>query len=655
MTTRDHPRVSANAKTVWRRIGSAAALTAALAVTSAARGQTTTTPAPTRLTGAAAVAIGRDARGLAWFTAREQSALGVTLSFTAERDGGRWTVAVSMAGPAMAEARVVYRVVVDDESREIADETSVGARGATHRLEDVLRTADDLLPGFPKWPDAWLVPEYDPVRETWRVTSVEAGHVTGEALFTSTAAGGLHVVATVDGAIAAEGEIDPDGSQHIEHRQVQFTPPSDRSLPGRIWEAVRGRFMPRHWLWIYAAAFLVIFVDPRRVASLRTADTAVIAALGPISLLMRPPSVAGWVGLAAALLYLFGRLLVRGARPTPHGFKGRLSQRVLVILTIVLFAHQAVAAWPDTATRAGQTGLVGGERLVETRDWPWTGSVVAPDSPGPLHYIIHGLAARAWPTGRSRGPLPTDPDWRVPDPTGARVVSLVWHLLSVIALIGIGRKHAGSTRIGWLLAAGYLLLSVHFGYLLQTSARGPTALVLLAFWAFPSPLLSGLFLGLGAASLWQIVLLVPLWLSAFAGPSRRSGLVTFLVAFPVMAALPWGVVIAVHGGVAADPAMGAAPLPAPASLAERLARWGIASPTASAAVTGVLGALCLSLAVWPRGAPRVRLAALTAAVGFGAAIWTMLMTGTPLIWIAPMVLVGLFTPFKSAECGGVAA
>jgi hypothetical protein len=612
---------------------------------------------------------------------------------------GLWTVDFAL------DRRPVFRVTLQDGDGAIASQGVIERDGRVRSARDVLDRVRDLTPvrrTFEWYTSVVLLPQYDCRARHWRVVLLADGRVVGDVF--------------VDGdTMTVSGVAEPQ-------------PKSVQELLRQVWDAVRPYFSTRQWLYLYMLVFALLFIDWRRPASVRTLDVAMIALAAPIGWLLRAPflMLVGYSALFATTLYLFARTVWRGWRrqgrpPTAVGLdSGRRSRqiasaaapgrRALIALAVLLLAHQLTISglWPVfTGERSvmentegvggpGHGGLVGGERLFATgampygRDWPgkdgWMGRGF--DIYGPFHYLVHGLAAQVWPSGRDWRSYDAETDWPVKDDTGARVVAFLFHLLTVAALVGIGRKHFGDARLGWLFAVGYLLLATNMGYLLHGSRRLPAALVALAFWAFPRPILSGVLLGLGAMSLWFPAFLFPLWLSAFRkggercvceapegatgkrlpAPFRRRAALKFALAFAAVCAVFLAISLYTPQHERLDRRLRTV-LDATAGYEEGVGRadgwradptgfWGQLiqrDPRFRFGREGTLIAylvFCGLLFLLPWRKSAFALAALTAAVILGTQLWKSTRTGEYIGWYAPMLVVALFAPLTSRNRPG---
>ena len=568
--------------------------------------------------------------------------------FDAARDV--WVVDLFRGG------RVVFRVVVDDAAGTVTDQAVVAPDGRLMRVADVrarVVSHPDVLALARSAPRLDAVLTYSPKADRWRVR-VLAGD-----------------------AFVASATVGPGGVT-----VTRVLPPDSASPVGRLAVAL-DRLRPhmgyRQWILVCAVVFVALFAGRGRFGPFGTADALVLAAQVPIGFLLGPLPRIGYPMLMATTVYLFARAVAAGLRhprrldnppPAAPRTRARGSAGLVALAALLLIVHAGMARSADTSV-PGTAGLVGGERYLDTGVMPYGQTKRGFDEYGPLHYLLHGLAARVWPSGEDWRTFDADLTHEARDDTGARVVAFLFHVLTAVALVGIGRKHLGSTRTGWMLMVAYLLLAPNLEYLLHASKRAPAAFVMLAFWAFPSPIGSAVLLGLGTAAYWFPVFLVPLWLSAFRGRGAWRFGITYAAAGVVFLGL------VLWGPGRADARLRTV-FEATAHAEEGVAGnwdryadvegfWGPLVRLDSrcgwlrVGITVAFLAFCLVLWAWPRARRPLALAGLTAAVVVGTQIWKSNQTGEYIGWYLPILLVALFgrraaavtppAPHPPVECG----
>jgi hypothetical protein len=238
---------------------------------------------------------------------------------------------------------------------------------------------------------------------------------------------------------------------------------------------------------------------------------------------------------------------------------------------------------------------------------------------------------------------------------------LLFHLLAAGALVGVGHKHYGDIRLGLMLALAYALLPQTVDKIAHGSRLMPGAWAILALWAWPQPVLSGLCLGLATAQWWFPVVLLPMWLTSFRGRRRR---------------LMFAVTVLLIGAALASIALRPTPERSVADQWRAVRDSVLASqgrvkegirfystdgfwlhvteeaPAARWVRVGVMGAylmLCVGLAFRPRRPSVHQLAALTAALIVGTQLWKNLHSCEYVGWYAPVLLVTLFAVRPAAD------
>ena len=567
-----------------------------------------------------------------------------------------WTVTYGHAGAPVA------RVTVADADGRVVRGVCVEPDGTVMAVNDVLAAADGVTAyrRFREWyPDGVAEVTFGAGSRRWRIHMRSAGRTVGD-------------IYLEGGRAAAQWvrEPRPGRSAEVLLSMWRLARPY---FYGRGWEVLSSP----GWVYVYAALLILLFINARRLGSLRTLDLLMISLAVPVGFWLRTPFIMliGYGLLFVMSLYLFLRCVGRAARrpvapePDRAPFAGHFPTWVLIVVAMVAVVHQCTIGgiWDILEGRPpdpehvegtggpGHGGLVGGERFFETGVMPYGTLGRGFDIYGPFHYVLHGAAAQAWPSGVDWRTYDAEENYRVADDTGARVVCLLFHLLTAAALVGIGRKHFGSGRLGWLFAVGYLLTATNMGYLFHGSRRIPAALVVMALWAFPNPILSGVLLALGGAALWYPLFLFPLWLSAFRG--RKA--VAFLVSFAAVGVVFVGLTLRGDQPVLERARL---VLDRTAGFEEGVGRgawgrtpdktgfWGqleLRDPlfgVGRVAITVAYLWFCVVLYVWPREKTPLRLAALTAAVIIGTQLWKSTRTGEYIGWYAPVLMVALFAP-----------
>lgn len=229
-----------------------------------------------------------------------------------------------------------------------------------------------------------------------------------------------------------------------------------------------------------------------------------------------------------------------------------------------------------------------------------------------------------------------------------RILATLCHLVIVVGLVVVGRRHFRDIHAGMAAATFYLLLpytAAHFG---QWHHVLPMALVVWAVVACRRPLVSGTLLGLAAGTVYFPLLMVPTWWGFY----RRRGACRFLAAF----ALTFGLCLSTTALVLwwhNDLVSGLESV-------KNLSAWqpwrepARDTPGFWTGVTGAWAyripvfvaylALVLATFVWPWPRNLAHVLALSAACVIGVQFWYADEGGTYVLWYLPLLLLVVFRP-----------
>jgi hypothetical protein len=578
---------------------------------------------------------------------------------------GRWTVTFSYHG------RPCFRVTV-------LPPTPSSLQPSASSLESPVFLDGERAAGTPgaavEWARAYLPlavyldghrtalldARYEVRRRRWRVAVVVDGVVTGA------------VWVAHGQALVGQGPWEPTAEEE--------TGSLSRRL-AETWNEIRPVISPRTWQYLYAAAFLALFVSWRRLRSWRTVDALALTALLPAGLATLSWPAPAYAALWLISAYLFTRLLVHGLRsartpPLPPsappsnpltgvhprggsaacgavtgGAGGGRRTVALVVLLLAALVHQGVVFPAADWRSCDYAGLFGGDYLftrgsIPYGQWGYYGF----DTYGPVHYLLYGLGAKAYPPGVGFGEFRPETKQPAPRMTGAAVLLRGFLVLTAAALALIGRRLTRQWAPGLQLAVGFCLLSPALGRFVGGAHVIPGCLILLALVAYPNPYLSASAMGLATGTLWFPVFLAPLWLGAFRG--RRGATARFALALAAVLAL------VVAGTFLGAPSVGArlaqfrevvlarqepvfkAEFEGGSAGVEWLPWW---SPSAVRPyLAGGYALVCAVFFVWPRRKGWFALAALTAAVVVGTQLWKDTHRGEYVAWYLPALLPALF-------------
>lgn len=525
-------------------------------------------------------------------------------------------------------ARPVFRVAVDDATGTIVEQTILeDGRPVTSMGEalTLVRTSDLVGAWLTRYEGAWLYPEYRVHGGGWLVRV----HVDDRRVGNVWVLNG-HIV----------------GSEGPWNR-----PPGRRRALYEAWLRIQPALSFKLVAFLCAAIVLGLLIDPRRLLSVRMLDAIVLTAFVPVMLtLYRLPSV-GYLFLMAATVYFVVRALIRVGRARPNGWPQRRPAAALLILLIAVGAWQVAHQSKVERGQSEFAGVMGGAWFYEYGWIPYGHALSGRDVYGPFHFVLYGLAEQAFPCRVSLGTPDIENLKGHADLTASRVLAVLFHVLCVVSLVGLGKRLGGGRHGGLLLAAVYVLLSVGLGRFFTASRVPPAALITAGLWLWPNPVAAALCLGLASADMWFPIFLFPLWLGSFRGRDRARFLATYLA----VGAVFLGISLMGPGG----------PIERFRVLVERaVQREGIAPGKGWLAPTGYFWGLFPVGAVWPavlrrgvslvyfaaclfafwrpRRPGRFALVALSAALIAATQLWKPARGGEYVSWYLPMLLVTLF-------------
>jgi glycosyl transferase family 87 len=268
---------------------------------------------------------------------------------------------------------------------------------------------------------------------------------------------------------------------------------------------------------LLSVLFVLPFLDPRRPFRMLHLDVLAIASFTIPLVLFNNGHLYASVPLQyPPLLYVLGRLLwvgTRGRAVTDESPMPLIGERLLlagvVALVIARIVFNAVAGPTGDVAYAGIFGA-------DSIHHGWNLYTVHPthlDTYGPINYLLYLPFEIAFPLG---------PGWQAGPMTAAHAAAVTFDLAVVVLLMALGRKLGpgrSGRRLGLILAYAWVACPATI-FPLAVSANDSlnAVFVLLALLALGSPIASGALLGLGGATKFAPLGLVPL----FAGGLRRS-------------------------------------------------------------------------------------------------------------------------------------
>ncbi len=396
---------------------------------------------------------------------------------------------------------------------------------------------------------------------------------------------------------------------------------------------------------------------------------------------------AAFTGLFACTALMAAFALSSALRRTRETTINPRSMSLVLLALAAVFINVCVVFAFDP-TDAGRYTNLGAQRWLETGTVPYSDAKLrGPTSPG------HGAAATYGPvlyaahmpfqllletTANPKDADPMDPGYRRPDLIASKLACLLFHLIGLFSLYGIGARLA-SHRVGWTLVALYAGSSYVIGMggedfeaiggLTYISHIAPISMVLLAFFLLDRPFLAGAALAVGAGALFWPAFLFPSFLGWYLW--RGRGTIPFLLGFGILGAAIAGAVIGCSTELDGKGPIG---LFMSATLEHQegfgnleygsslFSFWGVYPEFASfwqVPLTGTssvlkptfIGFATLALCGFflARKRNEAQFAMLLAAIGAAIQLWKTHAGGTYVEWYYPLVLIGLLCYRKGIE------
>ena len=446
----------------------------------------------------------------------------------------------------------------------------------------------------------------------------------------------------------AQVRVDDDSGAILE----QWTGDQVAWSMARGYEGAFGRKLNSPWVWLpLCVLFLAPFVDPRRPLRLIHLDLLALLAFGASHVFFNRGEIETSVPLVyPVLLYLLGRLLWAGLRPTER--RDRLLPLVpatwlLVALVALVGFRVGLNLVESNVIDVGYAGVIGADRIADGDPLYGSGfseDVERGDTYGPLTYLFYVPFEQALPWSGSWDDLPA-----------AHGAAIAFDLFTLIGLVLLGRRLRGGLE-GYELgiALGYAWATYPYAiFALQTNSNDGlvalcTVLAMLALTLAParrgvSAAARGAAVGLGAVAKFAPLLLAPLFAAGLGRRPRELALFALALAAVLAAAvLPF----VPDGGLRElyDRTVGyQAGRPSPFSLWGQSESLGWLQTVVQAAAVG----LAILVAFVPRHRGPLQVAALGAAViialQLGVTHWFYLYVS----WFAPLALVALLGPYRA--------
>jgi hypothetical protein len=414
---------------------------------------------------------------------------------------------------------------------------------------------------------------------------------------------------------------------------------------------------PYVWLPL-CLLFLLTFLDPRHLLSLRHLDMLVLLGFGVSQIYFN----RGQIGVSAplvypVLLYLLARMLAIGFRPKPNAnANGRIpwlptwALATLLVMAIgagitLTYARSETAYYVgvgriSTSTDIAFAGVAGADRIKRGEQLYEAGKDGDGhfDTYGPVNYLAYIPFEAAFPFSGKWDDLPA-----------AKAMSTTFYLVTALGLFLLGRRfrrREDGTRFGMALALGWSSYPYAiYGLVSATNDALIAALIVFAVIAIGSAPMRGLLAGLGTAAKFAPLALVPLLAGGYERLKLRTtaivaATVTLSIAVPVIACLPDGGLREFYDATIGYQASAYSPF----------SIWGqvTALRPLQHIVQVVVVAFGISLAFWPRKRDLRQLAALGAAVIIAVQLTLNHWIYFYVAWFAPLALIALTTVTERA-------
>jgi glycosyl transferase family 87 len=430
--------------------------------------------------------------------------------------------------------------------------------------------------------------------------------------------------------------VDADGSILGAWRGQQLDDELARGYSGAIAQKVNAPYV---WL-LLSLAFIVPFVDPRRLWRLVHLDLLVVLGLGVSLYFFNRANITASVALTYPVLgYLLGRMLVAGFFPRERDgpLVPRIPIRWLAYAAIALAVGRAVLNIVDShVIDIGVAGVIGADHIAHGQALYngafSSGLDLRGDVYGPFNYMAYMPFELIWPWHGTWGSVPA-----------AHAAAIVFDLLTALGLLALGRRLRGAEEgraLGIAMAFAWLACPWTLYAMNANANDGLVAcLAVGAMLALSSPSGRGIFVALAAGAKFGPAALAPLFATGTGERRTRSWLV-FGAVFAVLSAVLFLPFIP-NGGVHElyDRTLGYQ-----ASRSSPFSLWGQAPSLDFLRSVVRVGAIALAVgvALRPRSRSPLQVAALAAAVTIaiqlGATHWFYFYV----VWFLPFVLVASF-------------
>jgi hypothetical protein len=391
------------------------------------------------------------------------------------------------------------------------------------------------------------------------------------------------------------------------------------------------------------AIFLLGLVDWRRLRRVANLDLLVLLGFGASHYFFNRAQIGLSVPLAyPVLLYLLGRCLWIGWRGSGEGLRPIWPVAWMLVAALFLMGFRVGLNVADSgAIDVGYAGVVGADRIAHGEpiydNFP--ADVSQGDTYGPVNYLAYLPSELIWPWSGDWDDLPA---------AHAAAISFDVAVFALLLLLGRRiRPGPEGTRLAVTLAFGWAAYP-YTAYALESNSNDSlvAALLLATLLAAARPLPRGALL---AAATWAKFVAAPLAPMFLAHDRRRRSALLFLAGFAAVtsAVLLWPAI---------DPGLKTSYERTIASQAGRespFSVWGQAPSLEPLrlALFGLLAALSLAFAFFPRRKSFVQLAALSAALLILLQLTLQHWFYLYIVWFYPLCLIALTDHRRSLEEG----
>jgi Glycosyltransferase family 87 len=410
-------------------------------------------------------------------------------------------------------------------------------------------------------------------------------------------------------------------------------------------------------LLLHGVLFLAPFVDPRRPTRLLHLDLLILLGFSAIYMREAEQALGATLLVAAKLLIVLGIVYVI-ARMLFEGFHGGRRREPLVPLVplrwlvvglslVVVFRACYTLIDEAPVIDVGGAGVVGADLLTHgggIYEGEISSQVPHGETYGPVNYLFYIPFEQA---------IPLEGDWR--DADAARVAAIAFDLLTVLALLVVGRRlRPGREGVALGVALAYAWATYPYTFYTLRFAFNDALLAALmvgALIAVAHPVRRGAVLGLAAATKFVPIALAPLFARGV-GPLRARSAALFAVTFAavlILAFLPF----LPDGGLGElyDRTLGfQASGERCCSVWEQPPYLDLTWLVWPARV--VAAALALLVAIGPPAATARQLAARAAAVMAAVVLAAPLWSPVYAVWFVPFVFIALFAVDKEGSPSG---